>query len=73
MCRLYSNIDIYSNIPCILFSLIYIYTPYRIGGEIFENQPSAKVRNEADAKKMWDYSTKILGLTWPDTSVSSKV
>jgi len=35
------------------------------GGEIFENQPSAKVRNEVDAQKMWDASTKIVGVTWP--------
>lgn len=38
------------------------------GGDLFENLPSAKVRNEADAKKMWDASSKIVGVTWPAVS-----
>ena len=35
------------------------------GGELFENEYSKKVRNEADAAKMWDYSTQITSVTWP--------
>jgi hypothetical protein len=32
---------------------------------LFENEYSKKVRNEADAEKVWDYSSKITGVTWP--------
>lgn len=38
------------------------------GGEIFENGPSAKVRDAVTAEKMWDYSSKICGITWPKPS-----
>jgi len=39
------------------------------GGEIFENGPSAKVRDEVKSAKMWDYSSKICGVTWPAPKV----
>ena len=35
------------------------------GGDLFQNQPSAKVRNEVDSQKMWDYSSRIVGAVWP--------
>lgn len=37
------------------------------GGDLFENKPSAKVRDEAKANLMWDYSTKITGAKWPSS------
>ena len=33
------------------------------GGEIFENEQSAAVRDQKTAKKMWDLSKKIVGLS----------
>eukprot|EP01039_Chlorochromonas_danica_P011043 gene11043-12299_t len=35
------------------------------GGVIFENQPSDQVLDPQRSKKMWDYSTKITGASWP--------
>lgn len=40
------------------------------GGAIFENTPSDQVADKIKSKKMWDYSTKITGASWP--TVSSK-
>jgi protochlorophyllide reductase len=34
------------------------------GGELFENDPSAKVKDAKKAKLMWDYSTQITGAKW---------
>lgn len=35
------------------------------GGELFENLPSTKVRDERKSGKMWDLSTRITGAKWP--------
>jgi protochlorophyllide reductase len=35
------------------------------GGELFENEPSAKVRDEVKGALMWQYSTQITGAKWP--------
>jgi len=45
------------------------------GGDLFENEPAAEVRNERKAALMWDSSSQILGLKWPapaPVSVSKK-
>lgn len=34
------------------------------GGDIFENDQSAKVTDPVNSKKMWDFSTKITGAKW---------
>lgn len=39
------------------------------GGEMFENLPSAKVRDEVKSRIMWDYSSAITGVTWPKPDV----
>ena len=43
------------------------------GGELFENEPSKKVRNPVDAEKVWNYSTTITGAKWPAVKATKKV
>mmetsp|Transcript_13335 Transcript_13335/g.12916 ORF Transcript_13335/g.12916 Transcript_13335/m.12916 type:complete len:398 (+) Transcript_13335:116-1309(+) len=35
------------------------------GGEMFENEPSGEVNNPEKSKKMWDFSSKVVGAKWP--------
>lgn len=42
-----------------------IYGTGGSGGVIFENTPSDQVADVAKSAKMWDYSTKITGASWP--------
>ena len=43
------------------------------GGEIFENEPSGEVNNPIKSKKMWDFSTKIVGANWPVSATAASV
>lgn len=35
------------------------------GGNMFENDFSAKILDREKAQKMWDFSSKIVGAKWP--------
>lgn len=41
------------------------------GGDLFENKYSPAVTNEKASKLMWEYSTKITGVTWPAPALAS--
>jgi len=40
------------------------------GGEIFENEQAPQVRDPVKSNLMWEYSSKICGVTWPKATVS---
>lgn len=37
------------------------------GGEIFENDQSSQVSDPEKQKKMFDLSSKLVGVTWPES------
>lgn len=43
------------------------------GGDLFENEPAAEVRNERKSALMWEYSSQILGCKWPAPAPTASI
>ena len=64
--------DQFHSFYLILFNVV-MFQFIGAGGDIFENDFSDKILDRESSTKMWDYSSKIVGVNWPKAGPESLI